>query len=303
MNFKINTNLNLSKIKKYTNVSANKIDYNHQNLATSFPDAESNDFESQFNVDNQNTIFNKMGDKLIDSSLEAIKENMINHYNYTYFNSTDLENMYNIFASAKESVNTPTQDLATTDVQTVENFNQIIKDNVNTAGYGTREGVVAAALSLVVGYPTITGSRLRYSQGYRQDYNTEGIVNDNFYLDCSSFAWWALYNGGFNIPKNADGTDIPAYTGTQRNWALNNSFTKSINEGQPGDFLVCHNSNAEHIVIIVGKYDEGYYCVEFSQPGEGGKMTMRKYTDLENAGYNLIDMDQYYNNASNVRQQ
>lgn len=201
----------------------------------------------------------------------------------------DFEAYYIASEAASQSSNNPATDLASTDYGSVEGFNQHIKDNVNAAGYGTREAVVAAGVSLVGDYILSTGKRLRYSQPLRQGQDTEGIVNQNFYLDCSSFAWWAVYNAGFKTPCYPQ-------TGVMRSWASQNGYLQSgVNGGQGGDFLL----SSGHIVLILGTYDGGYYCAEFSGSTSGAKISKRSYNGL--SGYQLIDMTDYYSNSSNLR--
>lgn len=212
----------------------------------------------------------------------------------------DLENYYQLSQAASQSKNKPSVDLASAKTyKTVDAFNKHIQDNVNSAGYGTREAVVAAGISLVGDYIVETGKRLRYNQlagNYgipvsRQDPETVGIVNDNFYMDCSSFAWWALYNGGFKLPSYAQ-------TGQQLSWASNAGYTKAPGPGagQAGDFLV----STGHIVLILGTYDNGYYVAEFSSWTEGAKINKYEY-GTSTSGFYVIDMTEYYNNASNRR--
>ena len=301
MNFKLNTKINLADITKYANTQSTKINYNLQEKGKN----SCNNFEEEFITEKP---FIKSFASLADSatsSLENISQQTFPQYNYQTFTETDLENMYNLFNESPVSSNTPAADLASTNVQTVENFNQIIKNNVNAAGYGSREGVVAAALSLVVGYPSITGRRLRYSMNYRQVnaanfVDQEGIVNEDFYLDCSSFAMWALYNGGYSPPL-LNGQPVSAYTGSQITWASQSGMLTEIENGKPGDFLIRHQGENGHIVMIIGQYNDGYYCVEFSSPENGGLVTKRTYEDLHSSNYSRIDMESYYSNQSNVR--
>lgn len=209
------------------------------------------------------------------------------------YDEATLEEYYNKSEEAYESPSMPSSDLAGTEFQSIVGFNQHIKDTVEKAGYGTRQGVVAAGMSLVGDYIKYTGKRLRYDQGGRQYFdggNNEGIINEDFYLDCSSFAWWALYNGGFNIP-------CWPYTGSQREWSDSNGYSRTPGPGvgQGGDYLV----SSGHIVFIVGTYDGGYYCAEESAWGTGAIISKRSYEGL--GSYTLIDMTDYYNNSANVR--
>ncbi len=209
-------------------------------------------------------------------------------------NDDTLKNYYDKTEKAPITSNNPSVDLKSTEYKTVENFNEHIKQNVQNAGYGTRAGVVAAGVSLISDYISATGKRLRYSQGSRQEQAVDGIVNENFYLDCSSFAWWALYNGGFKRPTDA-------YTGSQKQWAINNNCLTSVNNGQAGDFLIVHNDAHQHIILIIGTYNGGYYCAEFKGIDYGGVISKRSISDLRTVGYQVINMEKYYSNSSNVR--
>ena len=284
-NFNLNRlNLNLDGIQPHNAQKGNRV----------VPNSNSNDYEAQFN-----------------SPFESLAKRAQNIFKFTppdYINLSeeDLNDIYNISSSATVSVNTPSEDLKTSEFESVDNFNLFIKQNVEMAGYGSREGVVAAALSLVYGYSESTGKRLRYSMDYRQVgadglANQEGIVNEDFYLDCSSFAMWALYNGGYNTPHQLNGQDVTAYTGSQITWASQTGILTQIENGKPGDFLIHHQGEKGHIVMIIGQYNDGYYCVEFSSPDKGGLITQRTYEDLHASNYSRIDMESYYNNPSNVR--
>lgn len=254
------------------------------------------------------------------NSIEEYEDD-ISLYDFIYDEKYNWAYFYDTIESMKESDDIPANDLKGKYIGTVQDFNEHIKKNVEAAGYGTRDGVVAAAKSLVVDYPLITGKRLRYNQlastaqayGYvniktdRQNPNTEGIVNSDFYLDCSSFASWALYNGGFAIPEEKyfdTGLPVLAYTGSQKEWAIENGYLKDVGSGvgQPGDYLVAHEEpGPQHITMIVDTFSDGYYCAEFNAWGEGAKVTKRTYDDLSYGNYSLIDMTDYYNNKDNIR--
>ena len=205
-----------------------------------------------------------------------------------------MEEYYNLSNAAYETGNVPSADLASTEYKSVEGFNNHIKQTVCNAGYGTREGVIAAGISLIGDYIKATGKRLRYDQGGRQYFDggdNSGIINEDFYLDCSSFAWWSLYNGGFKIP-------CWPYTGTQREWSNSNGYSKTPGPGvgQGGDYLV----SSGHIILILGTYSDGYYCAEEAAWGTGAIISKRSFSGL--GGYTLIDMTGYYNNSSSVRE-
>ena len=286
LNFNLNRlNLNLNGVQSHNTSKENRV----------IPNLNSNDYEAQFNT-------------FIESLPENVEDiiSKLKTPDYTNLSEESLTDMYKISSSATVSVNTPGEDLKASGFESVDNFNKFIKQNVEIAGYGSRAGVVAAALSLVYGYSESTGKRLRYSMDYRQ-VNTnnvvdqEGIVNEDFYLDCSSFAMWALYNGGYNNPLQSNGQAVTAYTGSQITWASQAGMLTQIENGKPGDFLIRHQGTQGHIVMIIGQYNDGYYCVEFSSPEKGGLITQRTYDDLHASNYNRIDMESYYNNPSNVR--
>ena len=200
----------------------------------------------------------------------------------------------------KLSQNTVSEDMARTQYGSMEGFYNHIVENINNAGYHTRQGVVAAGVSLIGDYIEATGTRIRYNQnlGYcpgassaRLDPETAGLT-ENLYLDCSGFTWWALYNAGFKLPSYAQTSDI-------YNWATNAGYASNVvTGGQPGDFLVTKGKG--HVMMIIGTYDKGYYVAEEGGCSVGGVITMRAYSRLS-GNYVLINMDDYYSNSENYR--
>ena len=215
------------------------------------------------------------------------------------YSNEQLEEYYQLSQAAVETSNNVSADMAGTEYGSLEGFNNHIKSTINNAGYGTRQGVVAAGVSLIGDYIKATGKKIRYNQsaGYcpgvstgRQPTGTEGVI-DNLYLDCSGFAWWALYNGGFQVPSNAQTDYI-------YNWAVGAGLIAADNStGQAGDFLVTRGKG--HIMLIIGTYDGGYYIAEESGCGLGGEINKRSFESL--SSYALINMDNYYNDSANKR--
>ena len=206
----------------------------------------------------------------------------------------DYEKMYSASEKASVSPNSPATDLAKTQYKNVDGFNKHIKDCVQQAGYGTRAGVVAAAKCLISDYIESTGHRMRYSMPQRGNSSTEGISDDT-YFDCSSFGWWALYNGGFKLPS-------PDTTPYQLGWAQGQGIArKNYRGGQPGDYLIYDEGGGAfgHNRLIIGTHDNGYYIAEFTGSG-GGQITKTSYDGIEGKYY-LIDMKSYYENKKNVR--
>ena len=201
--------------------------------------------------------------------------------------------------SAIISSGNPSADLSTTDIKSVSSFNQHIKDSVCKAGFGTRAGVVAAGMSMLGDYIKYTGKRVKYHLGNRngidaQTSDTIGIGNENHLaMDCSGFTFWALYNGGFNLPS-----DLPAVqTSDIKPWSDKNGFTKDVKSAQPGDLMI----TSGHIIMIVGKYSDGYYVAEEAGYDAAGIIRKRDFDNLESNGYSTIDLTNYFNNKSNIR--
>lgn len=214
------------------------------------------------------------------------------------YSNDELEEYYQLSKAAVKTNTSVSADMAGTEYGSLDGFNAHIKKTINNAGYGTRQGVVAAGVSLIGDYIKATGKRIRYNQnaGFcpgittgRQSAETEGVV-DNLYLDCSGFAWWTLYNAGFKIPCYPETSGIYS-------WARNAGYITDSRAGKAGDFAVTKGKG--HVMLIVGTYDGGYYVAEETGCSEGGEINKRSYDSLSN--YAIINMDEYYNNPSNLR--
>ena len=152
----------------------------------------------------------------------------------------------------------------------VADLNNFIATNVNNNGYGTRAGVVTAAVSLV-NY-LYDGAKVRipyYWGGHYQhtgiDPSFGGFTNGSvskygsayYYngFDCSGFVSWAIRNGGFNIGRHTT-------AGFHRDYSGNSCNIKSSScIGQPGDLI---NSNGCHVQMIVSVDETSgkYYVAE-----------------------------------------
>ncbi len=172
--------------------------------------------------------------------------------------------------------------------KSISQFNEHIKQAINSAGYGTRAAVVAASIALIGDYSMDTGVRLKYTWGggHSNEHLTKEPVKDPFGLDCSGFIGWAIYHAGFKFATGTTGTYISN---------LPHGKMGAIKGGQPGDFLV----NSHHTVMIIGTYDDGYYVAEAAQTSEGMLIKKRKYSSI--GDYYLFDMENYYNNPKNKR--
>ena len=211
---------------------------------------------------------------------------------------------YELSSDNDEILHEPLDQFLQSQGTSLEEFNKLIENNVDKAGYGTRAGVVAAAVTLIAemgnnydkkipyfwggghGDGIATGAKARwgstdchtYANG--QDYNYCG-------LDCSGFVPWAINNGGFNVHQNLAG-NFQYLSGAKR-------VTLSSSQAviQPGDIL----ESSHHVVLVVGIDDEKkqYICAEASGNQYGVQFTRRPFADGEYWG---VNMDGYYaNNA------
>lgn len=193
----------------------------------------------------------------------------------------------------------------------LEEFNKLIASNVEKNGYGTRAGVVAAAVTLIaelgnnynVKVPYFlsgghhdgvkTGAVGYWGSGYEDDgrkcvYSGYGNIYTVCGLDCSGFVPWAIKNGGFQVGVNLAG-NFQNLSGAQK---------VSLDSGspvlQPGDLL----ESEGHIVLVVG-IDENthqYICAEASGKNSGVLFTRRPYSG--GSGYWGVKMDGYYDTHS-----
>lgn len=187
----------------------------------------------------------------------------------------------------------------------LEQYNDFIKNSVLTAGVGTREGVVTAAVSMINYLYDNFDAKMPYYWGGKYgrigisknfgEYRPSNVSrggNINYYVsfDCSGFVQWAIINGGFNDP----GTGTSHFNSK---FFANSCLEKDSNcLGQPGDLI---NSPNGHVVLIVA-VDEasGKYMVAEST-GAGVIMQQR---NIHSGGdtTRVLFMDDYYQNEVNT---
>ena len=189
----------------------------------------------------------------------------------------------------------------------LEEFNSLIEKNVKKAGYGTRAGVVAAAVTLIAEL----GNNYQVKIPYYWGGGHEGPINDyakanwgstachtyansqsyNYCgFDCSGFVSWTIHNGGFNMSWAILANQFQNMSGVQKVGLTDSAVL------EPGDLL---ESNG-HIVLIVGIDEETkhYICAEAMGNTSGVLFTKRGFSS---PGYWGVKMDGYYNNSANVR--
>lgn len=191
----------------------------------------------------------------------------------------------------------------------LEEFNQLIADNVDKAGYGTRAGVVVAGVTLVGELGNQYGVKLPYFWGGG---HADGVAdsalakwgsnqcstyaNNQWYrrcgLDCSGFIPWVMRTGGYNISRAyGAGSFYRSLPGAQR---VSLKSTMAVLE--PGDFI---ESNS-HITMVVS-VDEAnrQYIVVHASGNQSGILFSRFAFDA--SSYWGVKMDGYYNNPQNIR--
>lgn len=186
----------------------------------------------------------------------------------------------------------------------LDGFNEFIKNQVKDAGYGTANGVVAAAMAFAYEYAKETGNKYFFTNDFdiTMRGGTEGVVPNVTNLDCRGFVQWAVYNGGFKA------SEID-YRSNFQDWAEKNGLVNNdITAAKPGDNFSGSGDGGiygGHIWLVVGTFDGGYYVAE--EYGHNNGLVINKYTYEEHAAavekYNakLYDMSKYYNDTSNVR--
>ena len=192
----------------------------------------------------------------------------------------------------------------------LEEFNKLIADNVEDAGFGTRAGVVAAAVTLIGELGDNFGVKVPYYWGgghydgviigahhyWGSDPDCTTYANNQTYdycgLDCSGFVPWAIKNGGFGMRQMLAG-DFKDINGAQK-------VTLKANEAvlQPGDLL----ESEGHIVLVVAIDEDAnqYICAE-AAGNQYGVLFMRR--PFKPSGYWGVNMDGYYANSANIRSQ
>jgi len=181
----------------------------------------------------------------------------------------------------------------------LEEFNNLIAYNVEKSGYGTRAGVVAAAVTLIAELGNNYNVKIPYfwsgghgdgiAQGAKASWGSGTCyiyANSQAYnycgLDCSGFVAWAISNGGFTISSLTAGS-FQNLDGAERV-----SLTSSA-VLEPGDLL----ESSHHVILVVGvdEVNKQYICAEASGNASGVLFTRRSFTF---SGYWGVKMSGYY---------
>lgn len=240
-----------------------------------------------------------------------------------FINSNLLENMLNFYKGKENNYSAPVNALNNKNI-TIKEFNDFIKNTISD-NYKTKDGVILAGLALSE-YTLITGENFRYSSSLANRTMLEGIEEET-YLDCSSFVFWSLYNGGYKWPEinenqkeeyyqiisvdNSSDSSKEYNDGIINNnfelsaWAKVNKILKSpqANKANKGDFLLVNNESVSgrHIMMVVDSDEEGYYVLEERGEINGLILNKRPYEEIIEKGYNIVDMQEYYENSNNKK--
>lgn len=204
--------------------------------------------------------------------------------------------------NASYKLSRPISDFLREKGSSLDNYNNYIKDSVNTAGYGTRDGVVAAVVSMINYLYDNFDTKLPYY--WEGQPNTIGIPNDfgmyspsapsrpsytTYYyksFDCSGLVRWAIINGGYG------------YIGSFSSKFSGCNITDSSCVGQPGDVI----DTDSHIVMIVSVDEKNnqYYVAESTSSGVIIRTHGMHNQLVSGETTKILKLDSYYNDKSNV---
>ena len=209
--------------------------------------------------------------------------------------------------NASYELNQPIENFLSSKGSSLEEYNSFIKQNVESAGVGTREGVVTAAVSMINYLYDNFDTKLPYYWGgssqdigipssFGKNIPSSPSENGNIYyyksFDCSGFTSWAVRNGGYKISR-LDVTGFDNLVGEKNMCDITDSSCK----GQPGDFI---SYKKQHIKMIVSVDETNniYYVAESTTSG----IIIQKQ-EMHSGGSvktSILHMDDFYNNKNNV---
>lgn len=206
---------------------------------------------------------------------------------------------YVLSSDGDEILHEPLEDFLESKGSSLEELNSLIEKNVQKAGYGTRAGVVAAAVTLIGELGNKYDVRVPYywsgghydgvvdgALGYWGSNSCHFYANGQHYnycgLDCSGFVPWAIKNGGFKISQMLAGNFVNL-DGAKKVRLTNEPVL------EPGDLL----EGEGHIVLVIGIEESTgkYICAEASGNEYGVWFSRRSF---DQPGYYGVKMDGYY---------
>ncbi|MDE5888537.1 MAG: hypothetical protein K2H20_00805 [Bacilli bacterium] len=206
---------------------------------------------------------------------------------------------YVLSSEGDEILHQPLDSFLSSKGSSLEEFSALIASNVDNAGYGTRAGVVAAAVTLIAELGNNYDVKIPYywggghydgvvdgALGYWGSTQCHTYANGQSYnycgFDCSGFVPWAIKNGGFDMSQRLAG-DFVNLPGVRKVSLSNNPVL------EPGDLL----ESSGHIVLVIGIEEStgNYICAEASGNSSGVLFTRRSFNS---SGYWGVDMTGFY---------
>ncbi len=205
---------------------------------------------------------------------------------------------YVLSSDGHEILHQPLDEFLSSKGTSLEAFNNLIASNVEENGYGTRAGVVTAAVTLIAELGNNYNVKIPYfwggghadgvvdgALGYWGSTQCHTYANGQSYnycgLDCSGFVPWAIKNGGFSITPLVTG-GFQSLPGAER-VSLTNSAVL-----QPGDLL----ESSGHVILIVGVDENNYICAEAAGNETGVLFSTHPFNA---SGYWGVNMEGFYN--------
>ena len=200
-------------------------------------------------------------------------------------------------------------------------YNTALFNNVRTAGYKTREGVVAAAIYVsshidvhipyfwsgghfhnysgyvdkgenLIGVPDKWGCNVKMAFG-GTDKQKDGVAYP-FGTDCSGFLAWAIFNGGY-YTGNSNQT-ITVSTGSTPPSSIGGISVSSVKTGnakgkiKAGDIAF----KSGHVGMVVEVNDSGFTVAE--EQGYSTGLVISKHTYSKSRFTDIVLMDNFYQN-------
>lgn len=241
---------------------------------------------------------------------KTAEEIMVEYYSssgatgYSSANCTTTGNIdygnYVLSSEGHEILHEPLDGFLEKNGTSLESFASLIESNVKKNGYGTRNGVVAAAVTLIGELGNKYSVKVPYywsgghydgvvvgPLGYWGSNSCHTTANGQSYdycgLDCSGFVPWAIKNGGFDIGKMA-ASQFYTLSGAKKV-----TLSSSSAVVQPGDLL----ESSHHVILVVGidETNKQYICAEAAGNAKGVLFTRRSFGESEYWG---VNMDGYY---------
>ena len=219
---------------------------------------------------------------------------------------------------------------------TIQDLNDCIGDRVNSAGYGTRAGVVEAAMGLLECTMSLTGGYTYPYDHYggsvsQADLNGKLGVNSKWGksggtgcntsncllgLNCASFVRWSFCNGGmdmcsrgstfaqeqFSTTYYPEGIKIKLCPGfqVQAGSTSISSSSEAVNSIKPGDIIFSNTTNGGngHLMVVVGISDGSITIAENGRKTRS--ISKSELTGSSTHTYSVMLLDDYYANSNNV---